>query len=215
MYICICIYIFKLYMCNIYSCRRHTHSYPIQLEYHPLHDQHFLNHHIIVRFVLSFHHFLPCCHNELTRSTVGLKFKQNRSKLPTPTHPIQMLAETLKRTTTKLRDTATSSFKLQTPFVESFLFTLGKKILCIYSNHSPLALNKTHRSPASLESPGQIPLTFRGDSPLEASVNGSTRKKNTAWLCCAGKVQDLRSLETKALKLQKRLFKRDPYNGWI
>ena len=62
------VYIFTLYMCNIYSCRRHTHSYPIQLEYYALYDQHFLNHHIIVRFVLSFHHFLPCCHHELTRS---------------------------------------------------------------------------------------------------------------------------------------------------
>lgn len=107
-------------------------------------------------------HFITSCHVATMNSQdLGLKFKQNRSKSPTPTHPIQMLAETLQRTTTKLRDTATSWFKLQTPFVESFLFTLDKNILCIYSNHSPLPLNKTHRSPASLESPDRLVVLCR------------------------------------------------------
>lgn len=136
-----------LYIYRIYSCRWHTQSYPTQAEYYPLYDQHFLNPHIIVGFVLSFHHFLPCCHNELTGSR------------PTPTHPIQ-LAESLKRTTAKLRDTATSSFKLQNPFVENFVETTWQKIGCIYSN--PLT--------PSLETLGQV-SAFRGKFATGASVN--------------------------------------------
>ena len=63
------------------------------------------------------------------------------------------------------------------------LVSTWQKILCIYSNHSPLPLNKTHRSPASLESPGQIPLTFRENSPLGASGQRVNPKKVTPPGC--------------------------------
>lgn len=131
-------------------------------------------------------HFITSCHVATMNSQdLGLKFKQNRSKLPTPTHPIQTLAETLKKNNRKTSWYSHNSFCWELSF-----HTWQKNPVHLFKPLTPSLKQNTQTPPASLESPRLVVLCRQSPRPCRVL------KPRPRW------------------SFRNRWFKRDPYTGW-